>query len=167
MTDIVFRKALFSDLDEICLVVSYAIKEMEKNNIFQWDRLYPTREFFIKDIEGGGLYVGESDNKIVSFFVINQHYEEEYNTVNWTYPEKNFYVVHRLCVNPIYQRKGIGKQTVKFIEEVLSGMGIEAIRLDVYGKNPYAIRLYESMDFKKVGSVNWSKGKFYLMEKYL
>lgn len=167
MIDITFRKAVLSDLDEICIVVSNAIKEMEKDNIFQWDELYPTREFFIKDIESGGLYVGKADNKIVSFFVINQHYEEEYNTVKWTFPEKSFYVIHRLCVNPIYQRSGIGKQTIKFIEEELSGMGIEAIRLDVYSNNPYAVRLYESMNFKKAGSVNWSKGKFYLMEKYL
>ena len=57
--------------------------------------------------------------------------------------------------------------TMDFIEKVLMEKGIEAIRLDVFSKNPYALKLYEQCGFRKTGEANWRKGKFYLMEKYL
>lgn len=44
-------------------------------------------------------------------------------------------------------------------------MEYESVRLDVFSKNPYAIRLYENNSYEKRGNVCWRKGEFYLMEK--
>lgn len=44
---------------------------------------------------------------------------------------------------------------------------INAIRLDVFSQNPFALKLYEKCGYAKTGTVNWRKGIFYLMEKYL
>lgn len=47
--------------------------------------------------------------------------------------------MHRLCVNPVFQNRGIAKSALLHIENELKAISIHA---------------------------DWRKGKFYLMEKY-
>lgn len=56
---------------------------------------------------------------------------------------------------------------MKHIEAELRQCNIEAIRLDVFSENPYALKLYQNMGFIKTGHADWRKGRFYLMEKYI
>ena len=88
------------------------------------------------------------------------------------YPTKedfgeNFCVIHRLCVNPKFQKQGIAKKTLIYIEEKLQKECVKSIRLDVFTENPYALRLYEKAGYHKTGTADWRKGKFLLMEKLL
>ena len=165
--DIYYRIASFGDLQEICNLVKAAIDTMEKNNIFQWDDLYPTVKDFEDDINKNQLYVGILDKHIAVVYVLNQKCDKEYKNGNWKYADKPFCVIHRLCVNPIFQNKGIANYTMKHIENQVLSLGIKAVRLDVFSKNPFAIKLYNNLGYVRVGNVNWRKGKFYLMEKYL
>lgn len=92
--------------------------------------------------------------------------DEQYIKGAWKYADVPYYVIHRLCVNPAFQNQGIAGWTLKHIEEQLTEWGIHAIRLDAFTENPYAIKLYEKMGYAKVGTVDFRKGRFYLMEKY-
>ena len=74
---------------------------------------------------------------------------------------------HRLCVNPAYQNRGIAKDTLSHIEQELRKSNIEAVRLDAFSENPYALSLYQKAGYEKVGVADWRKGRFYLMEKRL
>lgn len=76
-------------------------------------------------------------------------------------------IIHRLCVNPAFQNKGVGTATVNYIEKQVKNENTKSIRLDVFSKNPQAIHLYEKFGYKKVGEADWRKGRFYLMEKIL
>lgn len=163
--DIEYRVANLNDLDEVCKLVGNAIETMTEHNIPQWDNLYPTREDFRKDIDRSQLYVGLIANRIAVVYVINQEYDEQYENGNWQNKEEPFYVIHRLCVNPDFQNKGVAKSTLLHIEEELRMRGIQAIRLDVFSENPYALKLYNNLDYTKVGHADWRKGRFYLMEK--
>lgn len=165
--DIEYRLAQSDDLDEIILLVQNSITEMEKNSIFQWDELYPTRGDFAEDISHNSLYLGLYDGKIAVVFALNQQSDEEYKNGNWSYPDREYYVIHRLCVNSSLQKRGIARQTMQFIEEMLRAKKIQAVRLDVFSQNPYAVKLYLHMGYCKVGCADWRKGRFWLMEKYL
>lgn len=167
MNNIIYRQAEMSDLPEIWSLVNSAVHEMEKNGIYQWDELYPIPEDFSEDISKGELNIGTIDGKIAVIYAINQSCDEEYRQGKWQYPNEPFEVIHRLCVSPEFQRMGIAAKTVSHIEEQLREQGISVIRLDVYSKNPYALRLYEKQGFQKTGMVKWRKGDFYLMEKYI
>jgi len=167
MIQINYRMAAPDDLDEVCCLVRNAIDVMTEQNIFQWDDLYPVREDFLDDIEKGQLYVGEADHHIAVIYALNQEYDAEYESGDWRHREEPFFVIHRLCVNPAFQNRGIGKNTLKHIEEELAGKGIHSIRLDVFSKNPYALKLYADSGYNKTGHADWRKGRFYLMEKYI
>lgn len=161
-----YRKATFDDLEEIWNIVGNSIDVMEGNNIFQWDDLYPLKEDFQKDIEKNQLYLGLANDQMAVLYVLNQECDKEYENGDWKFKEEEFYIVHRLCVNPDFQNRGIARHTLLHIEKQLKSKGIYVIRLDVFQNNPYAIRLYDSLGYSKAGYADWRKGRFYLMEKH-
>ena len=73
-----YRLADVKDIDEITEIISLAVKEMEKDNIYQWDEVYPTRTDFLDDIEKKYLYVGLIDEKISVVYTINMEYDVQY-----------------------------------------------------------------------------------------
>lgn len=163
--NILFRNAKVTDLDHIVTIYQAAIDEMNKNNIFQWDEIYPNREVLEDDIIKQQLYIGILKDTICSAFVLNQEEDEEYVNGAWEYKMSSFYVIHRLCVNPIFQNQGIGTKTMRYIEKILREQAVETIRLDSFSLNPYAVKMYRSLGYNIVGEVHWRKGMFYLMEK--
>ena len=162
-----FRSAGLADLNEVWDLVSSAIVHMTKQNILQWDELYPTKKDLQTDIEKKQLHVGLNEGRLAAIYVLNQECEPEYAGGNWQHPELPFYIIHRLCVHPAYQHQGIAKQTLLHAEEELKAAHIHAIRLDVFSQNPFALKLYEGMGYTRTGHAEWRKGLFYLMEKYI
>lgn len=162
-----YRKATLDDLEEIYALVSYAVDDLIRKEILQWDEIYPTKEDFRDDINKNQLYVGLTDNQIAVVYALNQESDKEYQNGNWKYPDIPYYVVHRLCVHPNFQHKGIAKHTLLHIEAELLQNDIHAIRLDAFSNNPFSLKLYDSLQYSRVGYADWRKGRFYLMEKYL
>lgn len=163
--DIIYRQGNLKDLYEINLLVEHAIIHMQKQNIMQWDEIYPTSEDFEQDIKKNQLYVGCIDDKIIVVFTINQEYDDEYKNGAWNEPDKPFCIIHRLCVHPMFQNMGVARNAMEYIERKVLFYGSEAIRLDVYSQNPNAIKLYLDCGYRRVGIAQWRKGTFYLMEK--
>jgi len=161
----IYRLAKETDIDKICSMTKNAIKVMENQQIFQWDDFYPTKADFLRDIQKQQLFVGLNNNDIAVIYALNRDCDTQYEKGSWKYPDSEYRVIHRLCVNPEYQNKGIAKITLLHIEKELSEMGVQTIRLDVYSRNSFALSLYHNNGYEKVGSADWRKGKFYLMEK--
>lgn len=162
-----YRLAKESDIEMICDIVNSAIVEMENNNIYQWDNIYPTKGDFLNDITKQQLFIGILEGNISVLFTVNKEYDEQYKNGVWKYSNCEYRIIHRLCVNPKYQNRGIARNTLYYIENELRKSGIETIRLDVYCNNPFALSLYHNLGYEKVGVANWRKGAFFLMEKHL
>lgn len=164
--EIQYRIGTIEDIEEICDLFDDAIGTMIRNQIFQWDEVYPTEQDFRKDIERGQLYVGVMEGRIAVVYVMNQECDEQYINGAWQHADVPYYIIHRLCVNPAFQNQGVARRTLLHIEKQLAGWDIHAIRLDSFSGNPYALRLYEKLGYARVGTADWRKGRFYLMEKY-
>ncbi len=160
-----YVRAKIENLDSVRIMFQDAIHKMVESGIDQWDEIYPDRNILEEDILKEQLYIGIAQGNIVSAYVLNQEYDEQYANGNWEYPASTFGVIHRLCVSPFFQKKGIGTQMMQHIEWEAQKMGIDSIRLDAFTLNPYAVKMYEGLGYKIVGSVCWRKGEFYLMEK--
>lgn len=52
-------------------------------------------------------------------------------------------------------------------EEDALSMGFQAIRLDAFSENPFALKLYGNRGYSRAGYADRRKGRFYLMQKYL
>lgn len=162
-----YEKGRLEELPVIFDLFMQAIREMLSNKIYQWDEIYPTMDVLTTDLHNGELYVGKIDGVIAVVFVVNQEYDEEYNNGKWNDTGGDFRIVHRLCVHPDYQHRGLARRTMEYIEQTLHKQEITSIRLDAFSENPFALRLYNSLEYKKVGQANWRKGLFYLMEKMI
>lgn len=165
MNKLQFRQAKKEDIDEIFSVYRNAVKEMERNNIFQWDEIYPNREILYNDIIKEQMYMGIINDDIASVYVINRECDKEYADGKWQYPNSNYCIIHRLCVNPKFQNQKVGTNTMQYIESQVKGFGFDSIRLDCFTLNPYACKMYQKLGYATVGYANWRKGRFYLMEK--
>lgn len=162
-----YRLAAPTDLDSICSLISGAIAQMERDGIHQWDSIYPARDDFIADISQKTLYIAEQEHRIAAVYVISQQCDGEYKKCRWSNPAKTACIIHRFCVAPDFQNKGVGRQVLEHIENQAAGMGYESIRLDVFTLNPYALKLYMNSGYQERGFADWRKGRFVLMEKAL
>ena len=178
-----YRLGRPEDVEEISKMVDSAKVLMSSQGIEQWDEIYPAKEDFEDDIEKKTLYVvlddkteasntessfKESDSAVTgtnlaAIYVISTECDDEYKNGSWEYD--NACIIHRLCVSPAYQNKGIGKKLLDRIEEQLVDMGFDSVRLDVFSENPFALKLYEKNGYVRRGHADWRKGRFYLMEK--
>jgi ribosomal protein S18 acetylase RimI-like enzyme len=97
---------------------------------------------------------------------LDEKQEAAYRQVKWHGAEPVL-VVHRLCIAPDQQRKGIAGMFMDFAEDFALQNGYAGIRLDAYSGNPAAVRLYESRGYQKVGQVNFPRRDlpFYCYEK--
>ncbi len=162
-----YRLAKKSDIDDVFALIKAAIVQMETDSIYQWDSIYPTKADFMNDIENKTLYLAIDDANLTAIYVISNESDAEYKNAKWQYSDESAYILHRFCVSPDYQNKGLGKEVLAHIEEQIYEMGYESVRLDVFTKNPYAQKLYRKSGYQVRGYADWRKGRFDLMEKKL
>ena len=137
---------------------------MDAQGIHQWDEIYPSRTTLQTDIEKQYLAVMEVDGQIAGMIVINSEESPEYQTIHWQHLGKVL-VIHRLTIDPSFQRRGLASRLMEFAEQTAEMQGCDTIRLDVFQQNPGAIALYERLGYTKAGVVQFRKGLFFCMEK--
>jgi ribosomal protein S18 acetylase RimI-like enzyme len=159
------KKLKTNDLIQACRLISASITDMVARNIDQWDALYPDRQTLHDDIISGCAYGSFDKNELVTFIALNSSEPPEYRAVRWKYNGQKRLVIHRLCVDPARQGKGLAVGLLEFAENFGVSCGYSSIRLDAFVKNPRAIRLYEQNGYDLAGSVIFRKGTFNCYEK--
>ena len=160
-----FEKAQDGDKDEVMQLLNAAKENMKENGLDQWDEIYPAISDVAKDIKEGTLTLVKQGGKLVAVYTLNKHQDAAYKFGNFKDNSDNFIVLHRLCVKPEYRGMGIAARTLRHIDEEALKEGFSSIRLDVFTKNPSAVKLYESAGYSYAGDAYFRKGKFLLMEK--
>lgn len=160
------RQGKTEDIKEIMNVIEEATKDMNEKKIYQWDEIYPDEAVIRDDIADNNLYVYvNEDNIIEGIIVLNECQDEAYEALKWEYNSGDYLVIHRLCIHPKYQGKGIARKLAEFAEKFAVNGNYESIRLDAFVQNPRACRLYEKSGYKRRGTVTFRKGDFYCYEK--
>ena len=162
-----FRTATIDDLDALVALYGAATQDMLRQGIDQWDEYYPDREILTEDVESGDMTLGLLDGEPACAWVVNREYEPEYVSGAWEHTGGDFCVLHRLCVNPELQGRGLAQQAMARMEKNARDQGFDSVRLDVFSQNLHAQRLYERLGYRRTGEVRFRKGIFYLMEKGL
>jgi len=163
----IIKRGKIEELDEIVNIIKNAVEDMESNGIYQWDEIYPNREVLEKDIKDENLFVCFEDDVIAGIFVLNEYQDKEYEDLIWKYNSGKQLVVHRLCINPTLQGKGIARVLLEYIERYAKENKYRAVRLDAFTQNERACRLYERAGYEKVGVITLRKGNFFCFEKEL
>lgn len=161
------KRGKIKDIARIMDIIKAAIANMEAEKVYQWDDMYPNEMVIKDDIINENLYVYIDENIIKGIIVLNETQDGEYKKLKWKYSAKKQIVIHRLCIDPQYQGKGIAKKFLKYAEEYSMENNYGSIRLDAFTKNKTAYTMYEKLGYEKVGIVTFRKGDFYCFEKNL
>lgn len=152
------EKGTIYDLDELENLYNDLNDHLETNiNYPGWIKgVYPTRETALKGVEESNLFVFRIDNTIAGSIILNHHPEEAYKQVEWGVDAKaeNIIVIHTLVVHPSFMNKGIATKLINFATKYSKEQEMKAIRLDVSVNNMAAIKLYEKLGYKYIGTVD-------------
>lgn len=118
-----------------------------------WNRkIYPTAETAREAIAAGDMYIAKCGGEIVASARINkEQVHPTYDEVKWKYeaePEEVM-VIHTLVVDPERGREGIGRDFVKFYEDLAAAEGCKVLRLDTNERNLRARAMYSSLGYQE------------------
>ena len=164
--DIDIRQAGLTDIDGLMKLVRACILKMQSQGIDQWDDLYPDRGTIQRDIENGTAFIAKLAGVNAGMATLNEDQSPEYVNVSWRHSGRPA-VIHRLMVAPAAEGKGVARALMGFLEGHSERMGCTCVRLDVFVKNPRAVRFYELSSYQRAGQVKFRKGAFYCYEKML
>jgi GNAT superfamily N-acetyltransferase len=128
-------------------------EDMRSQGIFQWDEIYPNLGVIENDARVGSLFVIREGDECVAAVCLNDVEAPEYASVSWRYSRGPVLVVHRLCVDPGRQGRGLARMLMDFAERLAAERGCASIRLDTYTGNPRAMALYERRGYERAGQV--------------
>jgi RimJ/RimL family protein N-acetyltransferase len=123
------------------------------------------RETLERDIAEGSLYGIFTDGTLGAVVALNHYQDKEYAEIDWSIDDPKPLVVHRLCVDPVFQGRGLAKAAIAFAERMAAERGCASIRLDAFTLNPISLSLYRSLGFEGRGTVRFRKGLFICFEK--
>lgn len=166
MLSSMIRKAVPEDLIQIEKVLEDVKKDMYENGIDQWDSEYPNKEIISQDIQSQVGWIFTEDGVVLSYMVLNESCDEEYNLLMWKYASP-FLVIHRLFVSPLAQGKGISSMMIRHAEEYAGENKYRSIRLDAFSLNETANLVYLKKRYEFVGTVTFRKGIFNCYEKVI
>ena len=128
-------KATAADFDAICALYEAVCAGMADSASPQWVwGEYPNEEFLRKSLDAGTLYIAKEDEKLLCAVTIDTCFDEEYESVNWLFGVKPG-AFHRLAIAPDQQGKGLGKQVVEAVCDILRSQSCDTLRIDTYSNN--------------------------------
>ena len=146
-----------ADLPALLRLFASCADGMQKNGIDQWDHSYPNEDVVARDVNGCSSYLARDDSgRLVATICLNREQHPTYQTVHWIGREPVL-AVHRLCVDPVRQKDGIGSRLMEFAEQYAAQSGYSSIRLDTYSGNPVALRFYERRGYRRAGQVFFNR----------
>ena len=167
MLSVSLVKAIPADVQSIMLLIEAAVVEMAKAEIDQWDENYPNAAVIAGDMPGGNLWCLKVPDRMAGIISLNEVQPPVYHGIDWIDRTGPPLVVHRLCIHPDFQRKGLAKRLLNFAQDFAAQNGYSSIRLDTFRYNHPAIALYTALGYQRRGEVTFRRRGFYCYEKIL
>ena len=159
-----------TDLDGVMRIIKACAANLISKKIFQWSEKYPSRGVFKNDIKENALYITRHNSEVIGCVALCSNKDLEYEDIKWlTEDNKNLYI-HRLAVDPKFQKLGVGKSLMDFTEMYAKKNGFKSIRLDTFSQNKRNNKFYKSRKYVKLGDVFFpmqSEYPFHCYEKII
>jgi ribosomal protein S18 acetylase RimI-like enzyme len=164
-----FREARADQADALLALYRSSAQNMNDHHIYQWNTSYPDRDTILGDIARGQLLVLEgAEADLAGAVTINRDLDippPDLGGPAWE-GEAPYGVLHRLCVHPRLQGRGLGRKLIQHSAEYGRSRGFRSLRLMVLDANTFAKGLYLKTGFVIRGEYPVKDfGAFLFMEK--
>ncbi len=156
------RKAKIEEAEEILKIY----KSLIGYEGCLWDEYYPNIEIVNNDIKNETLYVALIGNEIVGAAQAGID-EELFNMEFFSKGKKNPRDLSRVAVKKEYQKQGIARKIIAYIEDELRKEGVDYMYLTVGKTNIKAYNLYKSIGYETKGEMVKFDIDWYCQEKKL
>ncbi len=149
-----FRKAVYSDVDEIVEIVKGGQERLRAQGIDQWQRGYPNRGSIEADVAAEVGMVLCNGGRVAAYGAVIFTGEPAYEAISgggWL-TDGPYAVVHRLCVAADFLRCGCGVEFMRRVERFAGGR-VPSVRIDTHPDNAVMQRLVKRMGFVYCGDV--------------
>ena len=164
-TNMNIRLANYNDLNSLMDITHRCIDHLNKQAIYQWDEIYPSRKDLHDDIDAQCLYSITKDDKLCGCICINLKEYPGYENANWR--GSAFLVIHKIIIDPQKEGQGFGKYAMLHAEMIAHTNQKDSIRLDCFKKNDRANQFYQNLGYVVRGEALFRKGIFILYEKMI
>lgn len=151
-----FLRATPDQLDPVAALLQRTTATLNAQGILQWDERYPNRAFVEAAITDGNLYVLANEEVLLGSVVLDEWQSPEWEAIRWKAAASPVLVIHALAIDPNWQGQGYGSVFLGYCEAFARQNGYGSIRLDVFGGNPTARRLYERHGYEYCGQVQFA-----------
>lgn len=146
------RRADEGDAGAVWELVERCREALLTAGIRQWVDSYPTRQIVERGIADGNTWMLAAGERCMATITLDDEQEPQYGSVPWKTAEPSL-VVHRLCVDPALQGRGLGRRLMEHAHLFGRRHGYASVRLDAYSDNPAALELYRRLGYSEVGEV--------------
>jgi ribosomal protein S18 acetylase RimI-like enzyme len=146
--------ATAQDCGAIMATIQRCTSRLLAEGIHQWDDVYPTLAGLERDADARGLYWLQEQGVCVASIGFDAVQPREYAGLAWHLDDAQPLVVHRLCVHPDWQGRGLAKHCLDFVlSRARQQSMVEkqfSVRLDTHSENQIALAVFRKAGFKVV-----------------
>ena len=148
-------QATQQDFSAVCALYQSVCAGMAASSSPQWVwGEYPAEDILQNTLDAGTLYIAKDGDDLLCAVTVDTCFDSEYAGVNWLFGVKPG-AFHRLAIAPAHQGKGLGKQAIEAVCDLLRAQGCDALRIDTYSTNIGAQKLYTRVGMRKAGEVRF------------
>ena len=132
----IFRKAIYNDIDALEDIVNRAIRNFKNDGINQWQNGYPNREILLKDIDDGTLQVLEIDGTAAGLLNLVEGPDPSYKVIEGAWMNDLPYTAfHTVSIHSDLRGNGYAGILFKEAESLSRSMGYRTVRIDTHEDN--------------------------------
>jgi len=153
-----------SKIMEIYRIIKNSGEDMFKNQgLIHWRTPYPI-ESIKKNCNEREVFLAKDLDKDKYVHTFQLEFTNNLTKIKSNESTAN---INKFATDPLISGRGIGKQSINFIENYCLSKNISKLRLDVYKKSKHAVRFYKDRGFGIIGEKSTKHFEVYLMEKQL
>ncbi|MCE5344164.1 MAG: class I mannose-6-phosphate isomerase [Eubacteriales bacterium] len=139
-------------LNEVCALYRAAIDDMHARGLYQWEwGRYPNESILTEDVALHRLYRLDTEGRLTAVFALCIGQGPEYEGVPWQYGVHPI-CLHRVALHPIATGKGYALDILDFVKAEGCRLGCDCLRVDTYGQNTRALRLFRAATVREAGT---------------
>jgi GNAT superfamily N-acetyltransferase len=151
------------DVDTVLEILDEAATWLQENRIpGLWKPGSFSRQAFVDQISREEVYIGCVDGKAAGTFILQWS-----DPFFWGDKPPDAGYLHKLAIRPVYQRRGIGLEMLRWAEAKTKAMRKKFLRLDCAAEDRKIRDYYEREGFAYRGDIVEPRGRASLYEKPL
>ena len=155
-----FIKAEAKHIDIILAMAEQATAQLKRLGVDQWQRGYPNREAWLKDIEKGAAWLAVEEGKVLGTMSFFTEPEEAYAKIEGAWlADAPYASLHRVCVADESKGRGVAGKLFEHGFTLAREHGAASVRIDTHRDNVPMNRAISKAGFTYCGVIRLIGGE--------